>query len=233
MGYGGLAGFPLEYGGETIDEEVYGVLRNAVGIGGSARDDQGIDGLWRQCKAQAIASLLTTGERAALQVFPQIATDHLPVYEEELGLVPGEGATDEERRADVVAAWTRRLRADVPSLRQQIQLVDARADVLDVPRASSVVVVMGKAFEPQDGTPDYGPRLSTAYPAYASEFLTPVTLAVAGGIPSAADLLVMARLKRVLRDVLSSWQDFSVSVSPTGGVGFFLDLSQLDLTAMT
>jgi hypothetical protein len=228
--------FPVDFGGPEDDEDqIYTVLRNAVGEGGSAINDQGIDGLWRRCKAQGLATLQTMVERAAMQAFPHLATDHIPVYEAIARLVPGPMATDEDRRQAIVAAWTRALRADVPSLKQQLKLVDPRADVVDVPHDQSTVVVLGKAFEPQDGTPDYGPHRSTQFPNYASEFLVPVTLAVVGGVPTATDLLTMERLKRVLRDVLPSWDTFTVSAVDEAGpvIGFFLDLSQLDLTAMT
>lgn len=232
-GYGWHNGFPFEYGGgETVDEEVYNALRSAVGKGGSAADDSGIDGLWRQCRAQTIATLMTFAERAALQAFPNLATDHIPVYEELLHITPAAGASDEERRRDITAAWTRQISADIPTLRTQLQLIDPRADILDLPHSRATTVVKGKGFEPQDGNPDYGGgRISSSYPNYASEYYLPILLDLAGAgpVPSAAVQIIIQRLKRLVRDVRPSWVDFAVMT----GSGFILDLSPLDATGMT
>ncbi len=229
-GFGWHNGWPFEWGGDDTDDElVYNALRNAVGTGGAAADDSGLDGLWRQCKAQALATLNSMAERAALQVLPSVATDHLPVYEDILRIVPGEDETELARRAAVVADWTRQLKADGPSLAQQIALIDPRASLEPVPHELATTTVLGKAFEPQDGTPTYGPRRSTSYPNFATEFLHTVVLAVDGGLANASDLVVIGQLKRLMREVLPTWEDFQVVT----GVGFILDLSPLDVTAMT
>ena len=229
-GFGWHNGWPFEWGGgETEDEEMYNALRNAVGVGGSAKDDSGLDGLWRQCKAQALATLATMSERAALQALPTYATDHLPVYEDLLRIVPGDDATYLERRDAVVADWSRQLKADGPSLSAQIELIDPRASLLDVPHDQATTTMLGKAFEPQDGVPDYGRRRSTAYPNFATEYMHTVVLAIDGGVPNASDLIIMNRIKSLMRDVLPSWETFQVVT----GAGFILDLSHLDVTAMT
>ena len=221
---------PFEVGGgETDDELVYEALRRAVGEGGAAENDSGIDGLWRQCKAIALASLGTFAERATLQAFPNLATDHIPVYEDLLGIIPGADATDVDRRAEITAAFTRKILSTLPDIRTQLRAIDARASVIEIPNSVSTIVVRGKAFEPQDGTPDYGPKRSTAFPNFALDFHTVVQLATSTVVPSAADLLVIRRIKRYLRDVLASWCSFAVVTS----TGFLLDVSPLDLTGMT
>jgi hypothetical protein len=225
--------FPFAFGGgETDDEEIYNALRAAVGIGGSAANEDGIDGHWRACKAGALATLAGMAERAALQAFPQIATDHLPEIEAELGpeLAPRAGATDVERRLDAAAAWTRRLGADGPTLARDLALIDPRATVLEIPHELSFVTTAGKAFEPQDGSlPFGGGRTGTALPNYADEYRTTVLFNVGGLVPGPADDLVMARLRRLLAAVSPAWQDFAIVTSE----GFYLDLSPLDITAMT
>lgn len=233
-GFGWHNGWPFEFGGgDTEDEEIYGALRGAVGKGGAAEDDSGLDGLWRQSKAQALATLQSMAERAALQAFPTYATDHLPVYEEILRIVPGEDETEVERRAEVVAAWTRQQKADTPSFIEQLQLIDPRASLLPCPHDQATTTVLGKAFEPQDGIPDYGPRRSTGYPNFATEYVHTIALALdtVPPVANAADLVIINRIKRFLRDVLPSWETFQIVTSAEAG--FILDLSPLDVTAMT
>jgi len=109
-GFGWHNPWPFEWGGgPTPDEAIYHAWRDALGSL-PAKDDTGIDGLWRQCRSSAIASVATFCERAVLQAFPHVATDHLPLWEDYLGVLPA--GTEEERRADVVEAYTRQPRAD-------------------------------------------------------------------------------------------------------------------------
>jgi len=230
---GGLCPVPFEVGGgDTEDERVYQAMRRAVGDGGVAVTENGIDGLWRRCKAGAIASLNTFPERAALQAFPHLATDHIPVYEEELGITPAAAATDVARRADITAAYTRKIQATGPDLATQLSAIDPRTSLLDIPRATSGVVALGKAFQPQDGTPSYGGgRLSTSFPNFSTEFHVPVILNLgASPVPGPGDQLIIARIKRTLRDVLPAWVSSAVI---TGSPGFYLDVSPLDYTAMS
>src|SRR5277367_5638913 len=115
-GLGWVAGLPLEVGGGTSRAEaIYRGLRSTVGKGGSGPPDS-IEDVWRQSKAQAIASVVIMVERAAVQVFPNLATDRIPAYERLLRFGAPAGATDEERRRAVAAAWTTENLADTPDV---------------------------------------------------------------------------------------------------------------------
>jgi hypothetical protein len=230
--WGSFNPWPFEFGGGPTDEEsIYNALRSAVGEGGSAKKDDGIDGLWRACCAGGLAALGSFAERAATQAFPNLATDHIPVYEELYGITPPEGATDEDRRQVIAARYVDRLLADEPDLAVALADIDVRATLVAIPPAISTTVQLGKAFEPQDGFPTYGgARLSTGYPNFSSDFYVPVLLTIATTLPTPVDLTSINALKRHLREALPAWVDFDVLTS-TGP--FILDVSPLDLTAMS
>jgi hypothetical protein len=237
MGYGLWGSFPFEYGGGPTDEETtYNALRSAVGEGGSAANDDGIDGLLRRCRAIALAAGDAAVERAALQAFPQFATDHIPVYEEEYGIVPPEGATEQDRRLAIVAAYTAKVAENEVELAVGLAAIDSRLAPVAIPRAKAWYVQAGKAFEPQDGVPGYGPSSfgahakSTPCPNASSDFYVPVQLTIGTTLPTPTDVASIAKAKAYLRVNLSSWVDFAVLTS-TGP--FTLDVSPLDLTCMS
>lgn len=233
-GFGWHNPWPLEWGGgETLDERTYEALKRAVGEGGYAKNEDGIEGLWRACRTEAIACFHSMAERAILQAFPNLATDHIPVYEELFRITPRGGASDEERRIPITEAYTRKIAADHPSLVIALQKLDPRFLLPDIPRATSIVVELGKAFEPASGGPYFGGgRQSTLFPNYASEYIIPVVLDLsATPAPSAAELLVVKNAKRFLNEVLPSWVTYEFSFA--GAAGFILDDSQLDAAGLT
>lgn len=231
-GFGGSNPWPMQWGGGPTDEEVvYNALRSAVGEGGSAKKDDGIDGLWRRCRARGLAAGGSFAERAALQAFPQVATDHIPVFEEEFGIIPPEGATDEDRRQAIVAAYTLKAAQNEVELAERLFEVDPRFVLVNIPRALASTVQLGKAFQPQDGTPAYGGgRFGSAWPNYSSDFCVVVRLPTVAVMPTPVDLASITYAKRLLRKILPSWVDFAV-ITSTGP--FLLDVSPLDLTCMT
>ena len=85
---------PLELGGGPTDaERIYTALRRAMGQGG-AGPEGGIEDLWRQCKARAIADAGLGLEAAVLQAFPGEATELLETWEELLGVQPAATVAD-------------------------------------------------------------------------------------------------------------------------------------------
>lgn len=230
MGWGDA--WPLEFGGAPTREDLaYRALKSAVGKGGSAENEGGIDGLWRRCKAAGLAAASSAVERAALQAFPHLATDHIPVYEEVFGIVPPEGATDEDRRIAIVAAYTARVAENENELLVGLLAIDPRFSLAVIPRALAWYVQAGKAFEPQDGIPTYGPvAKSTPCPNASSDFYVPVLLTIATVLPTPVDVASVAKAKRYLRAMLPSWVDFSV-ITSTGP--FLADVSPLDFTCTT
>lgn len=230
--WGSLNPWPFQWGGGPTDEEiVYNALRSAVGEGGSAKDDTGIDGLWRRCRARGLAAVGSFAERAALQAFPQIATDHIPVYEAELRIIPPEGATDEDRRQAIVAAYTLKAAQNELELADRLLEIDPRFLVVNMPRALATTVQLGKAFQPQDGIPAYGGgRFGSAWPNYSSDFCVVVRLPTVAAMPTPVDLASITYAKRLLRKILPSWVDFSV-VTSTGP--FLIGVSPLGLTCLS
>jgi hypothetical protein len=214
-GFGWHNPWPFEWGGgPTIDETVYESWRDTLGSL-PAKDDTGIDGLWRQVRSEAIASVLSMSERAMLQAFPQAATDHLPLWEAFLGLQAGD-KTEEQRREAVADRYTRKALADDPHLSADLVAIDSRFSIRPVERDKSTVMVLGRPFD------------ATA-PNYASSDLLTVVLATTERMPDAHDTQSMMRAKDVLQDALPSWVDFGICTR----IGFFLDLSPLDVTALT
>lgn len=217
-------------GGPTEDELVYEALKRAVGEGGYAKDETGIDGLDRAIEAGMLSTINQASERAALQAFPSTATDHLSLHEDYLGIVASEEDTDVARRQAVADQLTLVADASEPSLAVQLARIDARASLLSVPHNLTAVVVLGKAFEPQDSTPTYGPMRGTGYPNYSSEFYVPVLLNLGYVTPTPADLLAIQRIKRLMREALPSWVHFSVITTPGP---FILGVSLVGITPVT
>lgn len=209
---------PFEVGGGPTEVElVYEAIKRAVGEGGYAKNEAGIDGLWRASKARALASLNLAVDRAVLQALPNVATDLLPYYEALLALTPGADASAASRRAAATASYTRSTRADCPSLTGALAAIDSRASLLSTARSLTDIAIMGKPF-------------ATDFPAYASaeNFIRVLLdLGTAGPMPAAADLEIMRQIRQMLADAVSAWVDISV----VGSVGFLADMSPCDCTA--
>jgi len=219
-GFGWHNPWPLEWGGgPTEDEKTYEAMRSAVG-NLAARDDTGIDGLWRQCRAGIYASAGTFVERAVLQAFPQTATDSLPLWESFLHIVPTSDQTDEDRRAAIIETYTSRILADGPDVAAHLKAIDPRFLVLQIPSEKSTVTVLGTPFLA-------GAPFPAAAPNYSSHFLLPVQFSITGA-PTQDDRQKMQHARRFLADTLPAWVDFYLITS----VGFVLDQSLLDVTAL-
>jgi len=203
-------------------------MKKAVGERGYAKNEDGIDGLWRAVRAQSIASLNHGDDIAALQAFPNRASALLGYYEWLFYITPPEGSTLEQRQQVVAERYTAEIEASIPDIEQQLQAIDPRASVLGIDRDKSTQVQLGKAFEPQDGTPDYGEHRSTAWPNFASDYVVTVLLDLGHLVATPAELLIIGRIKRLLRTVLQGWMTFAVVTS----VGFVADLSPADVTAI-
>ena len=225
-GFGWENPFPCQFGGQPARTRlVYDAIRTAVGEGGSAEDDSGIDGLWRKSRAIGLACSYGLGERAALQFLPNKATDWLEYYEELLGLHPDAEATDDERRVAAAAAFTQELQADAPSLTAQTTATNALASVLEAARAiQSDTTMRGRWFSTSlpfltDGI------YCSSWPNYSTDFVVTILLTETPG--TAAYDVAQTALKSMLNTVLPAWVDFRIINSS----GFFLDLSPLDATA--
>jgi hypothetical protein len=223
--------FPLEFGGgETAVERIYYALRAAVGKGGSADDDEGtIDGLWRQCKARAIASVATSGERSVLQAFPNKATDLLPYYEGLFRLTNDPAASDQERREAAAELYALQIASALPDIELALQEIDPRFSLVTTSPDQSDSTLFGRCFEDFAATlPFGGGRKSTSFPNYSTEFVLYVLLDLGDGIvPSTAERRLMERARKLLHDALPAFNDLQIVTHR----GFTLDVSRLDLTS--
>jgi len=213
-GLGWIAGLPLEVGGDTgRAEAIYRGLRSAVGKGGSGPPDS-IEDIWRQSKAQAIASVVIMIERAAVQVFPNLATDRIPAYERLLGFGAPAGATDEERRRAVAAAWTTENLADLPDIERSLASINPALHIEEAPYELGALVELGKVF-PMPGAEATG---VSAFPNYADDFMLRARYTLAGGEVAPAETTI-AGVGDLLNRVLPTWVDFELVT----GDGFFCD----------
>ncbi len=230
-GFGWQNPFPFEFGGgPTQTETIYAAMRSSVGVGGSAVDDEGIEGLWRQARASGVAAVATTGERAVLQAFPRYATDLLDYYEDLLQAVPEPGDSVVERQAVVEQLWTERVRAALPDIAADLLEIDPRLSIAAFDHAETTDTIHGRAFEDLAAAlPFGGGRRSTFFPNYSTEFVVTALFNIGSGIvPGLAEQKIIERAKAHLNKVLPATHTFQVLT----GVGFILDLDLLDLTGL-
>ncbi|AUX31916.1 MULTISPECIES: putative phage tail protein [Sorangium] len=212
---------PLELGGDpSFTEAIWKALRDALGKGGAGPEDS-IEDLWRQAKAMALSAAGSTTQRAAVQAFPHLATNHIPVYEELLGIIPAPEASEEDRRKAITARWVDHLEADGPSLREAVQALDASADVETLSHDFSVTVHFGKAFGNRNVPNTYAGttnRNGTNWPAYSTDLKVRVKYTLSGNA-SRPPRLFIEQLKVLLNERLPAWVDWYV----TTGSGFYCD----------
>lgn len=205
-------------GGPTPSSKAYRVLRQAVGKGGSAADDRGIEGLWRRSEAKGAAAATSATRRALLQAFPHLATDLLPYYERRLGIVPPTGATEAERRAAIVPLWTRQPIKSWSELEAQLQQIDARFSLLNRPFSEASITQPGRAFRPHATSlePDFGLNAGhTVVPMYSSHEVIRVRFSPGySGALNAIDRRLVERARLLLREAVPSWEHFEISTGP-------------------
>jgi hypothetical protein len=229
-GFGWHNPFPFEFGGgSTQPETIYAAMRSSVGVGGSAPDDQGIEGLWRQARASGVAAAATTGERAVLQAFPGRATDLLEYYEDLLLAVPEPGDSVLERQAVVEQLWTERVRGALPDIAADLLEIDTRLSIAAFDHAETTDTLHGRAFEDHAAALPFGGRRSTFFANYSTAFVVTVLFDIGSGVvPGVVEQKIIARAKAHLNQVLPATHMFQVLT----GVGFILDVDLLDLTGL-
>lgn len=222
--------FPLEIGGgESIVETHYNAFTAMLGRGGSHADvDTTVDGLWRSVRALGMASITSSGERAALQAFPSKATDLLPYYEQLFNLPPA--GSEQDRRDGASRAYRADPNGDLRTVAEALAEIDPRFSLRDVDPDDEEVTVPGRVFEDYDATePFNGGRKSTLFGNYSTGFIVFVLFDIGAGVqPSNSDRIKLAECKRVLNDMLPAINHFAIVTSR----GFVLDVDRLDLTSL-
>lgn len=213
---------PLEVGGGPTEfQRTYGILRRAVGEGGSASNEEGIDGLWRRSKAMGLVAAFSAERRAIYQADPRLATDLLPYYERLFQIVPPPNATMTQRAEAVAQRFYERSVVDVRNLEQELQRIDSRLRILELPYERAVVAQLGRAFEGHDSNLEGPPfnlmtgRRHTLFPMYSSALVVRVRFDLGySGAPTESDKRILQRVRSLLRRSLSSDTTFSISTGP-------------------
>ncbi len=231
---------PMALGGGPTDiETIWRALREMVGGEHGPGPENGVEDLFRQQKATAIAGAERAIERAFLQLFPGLATDALPLWEDLL-LASGTD-TEATLRALLVLAWQAPDGLTTPHLVEELTAISSQLTIAIEDVDTTHTTIAAKYQAPADNVPPYGlaspvGHISAVLPNYATRDIVRVTYTLASGetgIPSA----VSARVEELLGRRLPAWQTWTlVQLDPDDGAGFFLDggtngNSVLDLTA--
>lgn len=229
---GGLSKLSMKLGGEpSHQEKAYNALRRLVGEGGSPPNDPlgetTLDGIWRRAKGMALGTIASVTEAALYQAFPSTATDELATYEEIVNSFLPPGASDEERRQQVLRLWVADSIATFPSFTEALEALDARYSVLTTPHATARVTIPGKLFDVagNNGFDQY--RDHTSFPNFADEHVIAVLLDVGDGVAPTGEVgKIMSDGDQMIGEALPAWNDYVVLLD----LGFTLDLSLLDVT---
>lgn len=223
--------FPLEMGGGPTEiERTYQMLRAAEGKGAASTDDESIEALWRQSLAKGVGLVGTFDERAALQAFPDKATDLLPYYERLLHTEPAPTASQEERRQTAASRFTASAGFLHAEIEASLQAIDARF-VVEIPDQEVCTTThWGRWFQDYAASEPFGGgRRSTLLPNYATEFIFIAVMDLGGAFPTPEESRAILRAQRHLAEVLPAWDAIAVVTS----FGFELDIDRLDYTALS
>lgn len=205
-------------GGPTEEDKAYRVLRTAEGIGGSAQDDSGIDGLWRRSVARGLAAATSDYRRAITNAFPFAAHDLIAYYERALGLTVDDGAPLADRRDDVAAAWSEQLSALLRDIEAWLVRLDSRFSLINKDDDQSRTSWFGRWFGPLEGAsePTFGWQDCSDWAAYTTNWVLQVLFDVGYTAKlTGQDEAKRAQAREYLGSVLPPWWDFSI-VTATG-----------------
>ncbi len=248
---GDLNPFPFQVGGgPSRAESAYETLRKMVGTNGYSAEEGSLEAEWRKSKTMGLVSLGTFDERATNQAFPNVATDHLVLFEQMLSISPDDSKTDQERREVVVPDYTGIPEVWYARLVEQLQLIDGRAALLLPDWASRSTTMGGRAFGNFDAVPGFEydavasvlnpawdgsdpsipqfiARSFTRFPAASDTHRALVHFALGSGVLPTRDILQKTEvMKNLMNEILPAWVDFRVIYA----IGFILDESLLDAT---
>jgi len=219
-------------GSPTRFEKSYSALQRMVGRNGFSTDDDEIEALWRQAKADAMAALESFDERATMQASPITATDHIPLFEEALGLASDTQLADQQRRDIIVPDYTGVPEAWTAGLDSALQRIDPAAGVRTRSWANGGACMIGRWYEPFDPSPEDtydqdGDRKATAWPNPSDLHSVIVDYSIGNGVvPNREQLRRAEQMRGHLNEVCPSWVEHHVIFA----VGFILDQSRLDAT---
>jgi hypothetical protein len=212
-GLGWCSPLPSEIGGGDSDvERIWMGLRDAWGKPGPGPID-GLEDLWRQSKARAIAFSSSTMERAAFQIFPAYSTGpHLAYYENIYGYYPGGQTIPEEweRGASVALEYHQLPPRGVGELEDMIALIVPDSYIQNQAYNDSIISDFGKSLQARpysvEGDVDLaeGGNPATSLPNYSSDMVVYVR------VPVATTYTERATVARTLNRFVSSWVDWRI-----------------------
>ena len=188
---------------------------------------------WREAKARGIAAAFCD-DRAISQWFPNRATDHIPIFEQILGITPSAADSDEDRRQAILDRWTREGLATTSDLEEALQDIDALFSIGSHDRDTERGTVPGRGFEdfspsdPDSSGPAFGTGLEyTNWPNFSDSYICYVRYNLSAGTLSQEQIRRINRAKSLLSEVLPAWVRYQVAGATAGG--FLLDISLLDI----
>lgn len=229
--FGWANSFPMSMGGGPhLTETIHATLRDAVGVGGYVVDQENsIDGLKRISKAKGLAVGFAADVAATFQRWPDSAVDHVPVFEQILGIIPAPGASLSTRRDAIVIAWTKQISGVIPQVRDELQALDPRFDIIAVSWNQDDTTEAGKPFEEFDASDAFGIGKQTNFPMFSTADVYFVLFDLGSGVlPSPAETRLIEQAKRLMNKLIPSWATFQIATE----IGFELDIDRLDITAL-
>lgn len=225
-GYGWQNGWPFQWGGgDTFEERAYLALRDAVGDLASA-EDATIEDAWRRAKAITLGALMASGDRAANQGSPLLATDFLTYYEDLLAIASSDEQPTHERNVEAAQRFTSLPYAYAAAALAELHKIDATFALLDQGHDDTITTHEGRTFQDWAGAIPYGGgRTFSEYGFISSEYIFRFILPIAGA-PDATAIAKIAKARQRLHDILPAWMGFSIATA----TGFVLDSSSLDVT---
>jgi hypothetical protein len=221
-------------GGLSFAERIYKAMRAAIGEENVAAEGT-IAAAWMWCRARGMAAAFAD-QRAVNQIWPDRATDGIPIFESILGIATTAAMSDEDRRQEIIRRMVLIISGVSSDLEDELQIIDPLFSLLPTERDSSDTTENGRGFEDYDpndpasaGPAFGGGRSSTDWPNFSRDFVVTVQYDIAAGTATAEQKRRIEQAKQVLNDVLPAWVAFEIISNPSGG--FILDTSLLDLGA--
>lgn len=218
-------------GGHDGPEATYRMLRSTQGIGGSASNDEGIDGLWRRARAIGLEAGDSAIKRAINNYFPFLAQDTLAYYERKLGLVAAPGESDPERRAEVSALWPAKASARKADVESELRRIDSRFSLLAISDTVKSCSRPGRCLAPNSGSgePTYGTRHCSPLARPTSRAMWRARLNVGSTrVLTLTEKASIRAAKTRLRRLSPSWLSYTITTTSE----FLLGTSRLGITGL-
>ena len=234
--YGGTSPYSATLGGgKSPMLDIYDDMFRHVGRGNTGQDGSIIE-QWRLSRARGIAAAQAI-TRAFYNFFPEVSTEKIPLYETLLGITPGSGDSEQDRRNRIVSLWYSDDSAIGSSLEERLQEIDSNFSIIDLDDDYTSTTVQGRLFEdfntsdPAAAGPAFGNRKATDFANYSSRYICFVRYDITAGTITNEQIRAISDAEELLNKSLPSWVDYQIVTSVT--TGFILDRDLLDIGAFS